>query len=114
MASIAFCIGFPHHRQKRLAAIFLVGILALLTSRVVEEGHHGYEESTVAAHHSDGNDHLRAVVKHHEVEGSLIDLHLAGALVGILGGIMIASAHILSLKAQGCCDGKVVCQSSAT
>ena len=101
VATLAFGLGYRRHRDKKLATLFLVGTLALFTSRFIEEnGHHHHEESAqpVAASLAPS---ISEADHHHEA----IDLHLLGALVGISGGLFVAAAHLLNARAVACCNG---------
>ena len=110
------------------------GIVALLTSRVLEMGshhhhdehhaeghstHHGEEHhdpsehqdlhhnEEVHAHDEQAEDHHEEDL-HHADEGEDL-MHSIGAIVGVLGGLFMFSGHILNIRtrrqdSKDCCD----------
>lgn len=92
IASLSIYVGFTRHGQKKLLAVFVVGILALVTSRILEE----------SSHESHG-----PLSKDHE-QFALVDAHaspfpgLLVTLVGVSGGVMISFAHFMNIRAMAC------------
>lgn len=107
---VAFFIGFPHHKQKKLATLFLAGILTLLLSRFIEEASHGHSHAEDSKHEqahakhpltdqmSTVHEELRQGEHGHNDHESGLNFHFLGTLLGIFGGLMMAAAHFLSLK----------------
>ncbi len=125
-ALVALVIGFRSHGSVRVAVLLALGIVGLLASRGLEmgsdhHGHHGEEHHAEAEHH-DGEDHKgddhkdeehkdgdhAAAEKkaehgeHHDEEGEEHDdtMHLIGAGVGVLGGILLLFGHIANIRAS--------------
>ena len=108
------------HRNSRVITLLAVGIVALVVSRGLEMvSHHGHHED---AHHAGEEDHddepaAHSDAKHDdedkhdsEGEGDHDDgLHLAGAMIGILGGLALAAGHLFNIHhtrrwRDECCD----------
>ena len=137
LGGMALVLGWRVHRSRRVAALLSLGILALLASRVLEmggeHGHHGEghaEETshgtevhpTAEGHHSEeghddhdeahaaGNGHGEHEEGHGEEEAHNDALHLAGAGVGVIGGLLLVFGHLLNIRTtrrtreEDCCD----------
>lgn len=124
--SVAFFSLYQVRKSQKpsiVTKLLLVGILGLLASRGIETGtHHHHEASLHEAslheeslnetkyHHlqdthnatsqtqsTRGSEEHATTASPHE-DTPLVDLHMAGAIIGILSGILIFSGHLLSLK----------------
>ena len=132
LAGMALVMGWRVHRSRRVAALLSLGILALFASRVLEmggehghhgEGHaeeasHGTEVHSVADDHGSEGGHDEQEDAHgagdghgdHEEEAHNDALHLAGAGVGVTGGLLLVFGHLLNIRTtrrtreEDCCD----------
>ena len=122
---VALVLGWRVHRSRRVAGLLIVGVLGLLSSRVLEmggeHGHHGDAHHEAGAEHQDGPDdedhgheagtHIASVSghadgddheasgEHHTDEGGHDEgLHMLGAGVGVLGGILLVLGHLLNIR----------------
>ena len=118
----ALVLGWKRHRSGAILWVMLAGIVALLASRGLEMGseHHDHHDGEHAAHHDEakeaGGEHgeqAEEATKGHgdgadkadhgegEDHGEEHDggLHALGAAVGVLGGLLLLSGHIMNLKA---------------
>ena len=135
---VALVLGWRVHRSSKVAGLLIVGVLGLLSSRVLEmggehghhhgdvhheagaqheEGHHDEEdpEHEAGAHtasesgHADGDEHEASGGHHTDEEGHDDGLHMLGAGVGVLGGILLVLGHLLNIRTtrrsrEDCCD----------
>ncbi|PRP91273.1 MerC mercury resistance protein [Enhygromyxa salina] len=98
LVAVAFAIGALHfgwrrHRSRGIALLMVLAIVGLLASRGIEgvEPHHDGE------HHHDEHHHVASA----EPPGSI---HLAGTALGVLAGLMLATGHVLNIRAsRRCC-----------
>lgn len=93
-AGAALVIAWRRKRERHIAALLALGIVGLLTSRLLEgaEGHGGghhdeHDEHGEHGHHGDGAE---------EDEDSW---HLVGGAVGIFAGLLLVTGHVLNLRA---------------
>ena len=122
-------LAWTTHRSTRVTGLLALGIVGLIGSRALElnssHDHHGAEAHV--AHHDD--DHGSHDEGHHgaheeghddedhheEEEGAHAhghgddSLHLAGAGIGVAGGLLLALGHLMNLRAvarcrEECCD----------
>jgi len=129
----ALNLAWRTHRSQKVMALLLVGILGLFASRGIEMGsehddHHGDEHHTqveeAGEHHADGSGHA-AMNEHAHKEGEdghgddhhgqedehhaeNDGLHLMGAGVGVLSGLLLFFGHMLNIwtarrcREEGC------------
>ena len=130
LAAAAFFSFWKRHKSKLVAFFFAVGVLGLLSSRILEagSGHHGHHddhhahhekhvESEKAAHvdhhqeagheeaeHKDekGNHHDEREGKHEESHSD-DTLHMAGAFIGVFSGIFLLLGHFFNFRALRNC-----------
>jgi len=116
----ALILGWRQHRSKQVAILLIVGVLGIMTSRVLEMGsdhHHGGD----AHHQSDGHaadaddvddheeepHHKEDADEHHghdDHHGESEDAsHLVGAIVGVLAGLTLLFGHLLNIRAARRC-----------
>ncbi len=101
-AAGALALGWRRHRSLRVAGLLLVGMIGLLASRGIEAGaghehgehHDEHASELVADAHDDSH--------HHADEASARGI--AGVAVGVLGGVLLLTGHLLNLRASRCCD----------
>lgn len=118
----ALVLGWRQHRSSWVATCLVLGIVGLLASRGLEEvgsphhGHHGDDHTTVAErpvasgaeaapdHGTSPDDHDG---EHGDEPHAMfeVDLHLAGAAVGILSGIILMIGHLLNFRLTRRCHG---------
>lgn len=101
-AGAALGLGWQRHRSPHVALMLLLGISGLLASRGLEagddhddhDGHHG-----AAVHHGehDGESHVQRR-EHHDEAG-----HAVGTAVGVFGGLLLVSGHILNIHTTRRC-----------
>ncbi|MEC7241231.1 MAG: MerC domain-containing protein [Myxococcota bacterium] len=134
---VALVLGWRVHRSRQVAGLLIVGVLGLLSSRVLEmggehghhgdvhheaeaqheEGHHDEEDPDHEAAnriapesgHGDGDAHEASGEHHTDEEGHDDGLHMLGAGVGVLGGILLVLGHLLNIRTtrrsrEDCCD----------
>ena len=121
------------HGSRRVMGLLLVGIVGLVVSRSLEMvsdhgDHHGDEHAAhadEADHHEEGDhaheekaddhatdhdDHGHAAAEDgHDGHDDDDALHMAGASVGVLSGMMLFFGHLLNIRAarrcrEDCCD----------
>lgn len=103
LAGLALVGGFRKHRSPKVAALFAAGVCALLLSRFMEEGsghhHHDHHETEQGHEQTEGHHHSNqgSESQHSESEHGL-DFHTIASLIGISGGLLIASAHIQNIR----------------
>jgi len=87
----ALILSWRQHRSKRIAALLILGVVGLIVSRGLEMGaeHHDEEvhHSEVHAEHQDP--HSEA---HEDVS------HLAGAVIGVLAGLILLVGHLSNIR----------------
>ncbi|MEM7160169.1 MAG: MerC domain-containing protein [Myxococcota bacterium] len=102
-ASLSLGYGWRHHRSPWIAAALLLGMLGLLTARVLEEDHAAPDEHADHASHDDhaGDD---AAPQSHRHDGD----HVFGAWLGALSGLVLVGGHLWTIRASRrnarCCD----------
>ena len=105
------------HRSPRVMLFLVVGILGLLVGRGLEmaadHGHHGDGHAEETDHHEEGHHGHADEAEEHEQEehGHAADedehaehaegdtLHMLGAGVGVLSGLMLFFGHLLNIRA---------------
>ena len=101
-ASLACWRGLRRHRSKAISALFLVGIIGLISSRTIEEfggAHHhdhghGGEASATANEFSDKDSYY----------DQWIDSRILGTFVGVSSGLLLLGGHWLSLNRSRCAN----------
>ena len=130
---VAMVVGWRVHRSRQVSALLLLGIVGLLASRGLEmggeHGHHGEEHAEEGvhaeashagdahaavedAHHGHDDAHAEGVEHeghHAKAEGHDDAMHLVGAGVGVLGGLLLVFGHLLNIRTtrrtrEECCD----------
>lgn len=127
LGGIALVVGWRVHRSRKVAGLLALGIVGLLSSRGLEmggeHGHHGDEHSEVSAHEGDHHEGEEAQASHQdshseagehgdhhgEEEGHNDALHMAGAGIGVFGGLLLVFGHLLNIRTtrrvrEDCCD----------
>ena len=108
----ALVMGWRRNRSIRVSLLLILGISGLLVSRGLEaagehDDHHEAQAPTARADHPDAeaSSHKHA----HSEEGSRSSLtggfapeigHLAGSGLGVVGGILLLSGHLLNLRGR--------------
>ncbi len=102
VASGALVIGYKKHQSKQVAVFFLIGIVGLVTARVIEfsHGHHHDEPSSAISHEEehDAHEHTDVIIADHGSEA-------AGELLGILSGCFVLVGHLQSIRLSGSSEG---------
>lgn len=112
----ALNLAWRTHRSKRVTGLLVLGIVGLLASRGLEMGaehgdHHGDEHHAQAdgstEHHQEAPEHAGVDEHAHEEDedgheddhhGEDEDLHLLGAGVGVLSGLLLFLGHLLNIR----------------
>lgn len=109
IASGALALGWRRHRSRRVVALMLLGFVALLGSRGLEmssghhdDGHHAAAEHKDSAKHDAHKDDAHKDDTHKDGHDDEHEdaTHLAGAGLGVLGGLLIVAGHAVNLRAQ--------------
>lgn len=95
---VALVLGWLQHRSKRVASLLILGVVGLMASRGLEmgtehhdgESHHAEEETHHVEAHADEDEH------HEEAHDD--SMHLAGAVVGVLAGLILMVGHISNIR----------------
>lgn len=128
-ALVAGLKGWGLHRSKQVLGLFILGILSLLGSRVLEmgvmhDGHHNAhhdkahssainqsEDHHTASLGSESNEmaHGEGTQDYHDAEAGSDTLHEVGGLVGMSGGFFLFIGHLLNIRRRkivqsDCCD----------
>ena len=123
-ASGALVLGWRQHGSKRVAGLLAIGIIGLLVSRGLEmggehHGEHGDEHAAAANHEShekghsehgekadnDANKNHDSHDDDHDDHGGHDDfVHLAGASVGVLAGVILLFGHIANIRESRKCQ----------
>ena len=114
---VALFLGWRQHRSKQVAGLLILGVIGIMASRGLEMGsdHHGHgdehhepqaDADKGEAHGSEEHhdDRGKAEASHDDDHGEHEDgAHLAGAVVGVLGGLILLVGHILNIRAARRC-----------
>ena len=109
-ASFAMWVGFNKHQSKRVATLFLVGIVGLLLSRYLEAGSDHRGEPSYHSLSPEATNSQPSVTD--QGKQGVGDLHLLGSLLGLSSGLIIASGHMLSIRKLACCTDKCIVSSA--
>ena len=97
------------HRRPSVLILFAVGIIGLLSARVLEGGahheEHGHElhqetQATHDANEADSNAHAKSKPEHHQEKHSDHEEshHASIELLGILSGLVLMGGHLMNLR----------------
>lgn len=117
LALATFWLGWRRHRSNRLALLFAVGVVLLLSSRLVEQvgGHehvdHEHAHHAMVSPHSE-DEHASVDDEHRAADGAKNaheedenPWHHLGAVMGIIAGALLFTGHMVSLRM-----GSAMCQ----
>jgi len=122
----AMYLGWRKHRSAVVMGILAVGIVGLLTARVLEmnSDHHGHhdehQDEKHAEHHEEGEEHGEEESEEHSEEAGHdeehegdhhegehhedgLSLHDLGAAAGFGGGLVLFMGHLLNIRATRRC-----------
>ena len=102
----ALSLGWRAHRSSAVLLLIVLGMAGLVVSRGLEMGsdhhpHHGQQhgEGKRLDEHANKDPHGGAEDKHQDEHEEQDPTHLAGAALGVLGGLLLASGHVLNMRA---------------
>ncbi len=96
-ATGALVVGWKRHRSRRIAALFVVGMLGLLVSRGVEAS--GGDHYAEASEHDADTSERQDEEAHHE-DAHHDSSHAIGAILGTASGLLLFGGHLMSLRAS--------------
>ena len=112
--SWALGLAWRTHRSSQVLGLLLVGIIGLLASRGMEMGadhgdhhgetphaDHGEDEHAEEGHEAVGDGHPHdhmGVDRGHDAHGEEDSLHVLGAGVGVLSGLLLFFGHLLNIR----------------
>ncbi|MGB0648249.1 MAG: MerC domain-containing protein [Bradymonadia bacterium] len=96
------------HRRPSVLILFAIGIIGLLSARILEGGahheEHGQElhQETHEANEVNSNAHAKSKPDHHEDKHSDHEEshHLSIELLGILSGLVLMGGHLINLRKE--------------
>ena len=102
---LALFLGWRQHKKPMVAILLGLGIVGLLTVRMMEGGHHdehGEAHAEAGEHEEKEGDHEEKEGDHGEDHGEEEghDDHGPGESLGILAGLILMTGHVTNLKAM--------------